>query len=233
MSSPQARPHAIATRNEGPLHAALKAWYAEPGDRLEVPVDGRQIDLVRGELLVEIQTASFSPIGKKLAALLENHRVRLVHPIASERWIVRVGDDGTRVLGRRLSPRRGRVEDAFAALVALAELVAHPRFSFEVVFTREEVVRRHELGRAWRRKGWVNVERRLLGVVGRRLFAGPRDLLALLPASLPPVFTTAELALALDITRDLAQKMAYCLRESGAIAAAGKRGLARIYRVVA
>ena len=38
---------------EGPLHAAVKALLAEPGDRLEVPVGRFVIDLVRadGELL--------------------------------------------------------------------------------------------------------------------------------------------------------------------------------------
>jgi hypothetical protein len=41
--------HTIATMNEGPLHASLKAWYAQPGDREEVPVDGRQIDLGRSQ----------------------------------------------------------------------------------------------------------------------------------------------------------------------------------------
>ena len=37
-----------------PLHASLKAWYAEAGDRFEVAVDGYVIDLVRDDLLIEI-----------------------------------------------------------------------------------------------------------------------------------------------------------------------------------
>src|SRR5262245_62323945 len=31
----------IGLLNEKPLHAALKAWYAQPGDQFEVPLDGR------------------------------------------------------------------------------------------------------------------------------------------------------------------------------------------------
>ena len=45
----------ISTFNEKPLHAALKAWYARAGDRLEVQVDGFIIDIVRDGLLIEIQ----------------------------------------------------------------------------------------------------------------------------------------------------------------------------------
>ena len=58
--------HQIGTLNENPLHAALKAWYARPGDRIEVPVDGFIVDIVRDDLLVEIQTGNFSAVKEKL-----------------------------------------------------------------------------------------------------------------------------------------------------------------------
>jgi len=58
--------NAIGSLNENPLHAAVKAWYAHPGDRLEAAVDGYVVDLVRADgELVEVQTAHFG-----LAALL-------------------------------------------------------------------------------------------------------------------------------------------------------------------
>ena len=41
---------------EKPLHAGVKRWYAEDGDRIEVPIGGYVIDLVRGDLLIEVQT---------------------------------------------------------------------------------------------------------------------------------------------------------------------------------
>ncbi|GAG31638.1 unnamed protein product, partial [marine sediment metagenome] len=46
----------IGLLNEKPLHAALKEWYARPEDRLEASVAGFVIDVVQGDLLVEIQT---------------------------------------------------------------------------------------------------------------------------------------------------------------------------------
>jgi hypothetical protein len=222
---------AIATLNEGPLHAALKAWYARSGDMLEVPIDGRQIDIVRGDLLIEIQTGTLRALRRKLEALLESHRVRLVHPIAHERWIVRVEGDPQQVSGRRRSPRRGRLEDAFKELVSLAKLLAHPRLECEILLTREEEIRRHEPGRAWRRRGWVVVERRLLDVMESHLIRDPSDLCRMLPLELPAPFTTTDLAEGLDISRQLAGKMAYCLRESGTIIAEGKRGNALTYTV--
>jgi hypothetical protein len=46
----------IGQLNEKALHASLKQWYARPGDRFEVAVGGFVIDIVRAELLIEIQT---------------------------------------------------------------------------------------------------------------------------------------------------------------------------------
>jgi hypothetical protein len=76
----------IGTLRERPLHASLKRWYARPGDLTEVAVDGFVIDLVRRDLLIEVQTRGFSSVRHKVAALLDRgHHVRIVHPSLSIR----------------------------------------------------------------------------------------------------------------------------------------------------
>jgi hypothetical protein len=214
----------IGLQREGPLHAGLKRWYAQPGDRVEVELDGYTIDLVRGDLLIEIQTGSFPKMKRKLAALLERgHAVRVVHPVATDRLLVSVGHDGT-VTWQRLSPRHGIPADVFSELVTFPGLLAHPLFELEVLLTTQEEVRRREAGKCWRRRGWTIVERRLVDVVGRVAFSRPEDLTLLLPASLPDRFTTAELASALGRPKRVAQQMTYCLRTVGVIDVTGKRG---------
>jgi hypothetical protein len=79
----------IGLLNEKPLHASLKEWVAQPGDQFEVEVDGYVIDIVRDELLLEIQTSGFSSIKSKLQGLVDVHRIRLIYPIAREKWIVK------------------------------------------------------------------------------------------------------------------------------------------------
>lgn len=203
---------------------------ALPGDRFEVPVDGRQIDLVRGALLIEIQTGSFSSLATKLRALLDGHHVHVVHPVALTRYVVRVDDDGN-VLGRRRSPKGGQAIDACDALVSLRDLLAHPRLTLELVCIVEDEVRRADPAR-WRRHGFAVVERRLVSVIERVRFDRPHDLLALLPAGLPSPFTTDDVARAAGVPRDLAQRAAYCLRSAGVVRAIGKKGNAVTYVVV-
>lgn len=219
----------ISTFNEKPLHAALKEWYTRPGDQLEVPVGGFIADIVRGDLLIEIQTASFASIKRKLLELTAHHPVRLVYPIARQKWIVKLAEDGHSQLSRRKSPKRGMVEDVFAELVSFPTLLASPNFSLEVLLIHEEEVRRHDPRRAWRRRGWVTHERRLLEVVDQQHFETPADLADLLPPNLPEPFTTSDLAASLPRPRRLAQRMAYCLREMQVIDPVGKQGNTILY----
>ena len=192
-------------------------------------MDGYVVDIVRGDLLIEIQTANFSAIRPKLTALTAAHTVRLVYPIAQEKWIVKVAPDGARTLSRRKSPKRGSVEEVFSELVSLPKLLANPNFGVEVLLIKEEEIRRHDGARRWRRGGWVTHERHLLEVVGRKGFETPADVNRLLPASLADPFTTHDLARAIGRPRRLAQQMTYCLREMGLIQVAGKRGRAVLY----
>ena len=223
-------PNTIGTLNEKPLHAALKQWIALPDDSVEVPVDGFTVDVVRERLLIEIQTASLSSIRRKLTKLLDRHPVRLVYPIARDLWIVRQSPNGRKVLGRRKSPKHGTIESVFEELVSIPRLLAHPDFSLQVVLIQEEQVRRQNGPRNWRRKGWSSHERRLLQVVDQWIFESPQDMQALIPASLPEVFTTADLSEATGQPVWLVQKMAYCLRLMETIAVTGKRGRWILYK---
>ena len=219
----------INTFNEKPLHAALKQWYAQPDDHVETKVDGFIIDIVREDLLIEIQTRNFSALKRKLNTLITHHRVLLVYPIAQDKWIIKQNPGANHPESRRKSPKHGKLSEIFTELVSIPYLLANPNFSLEVVFIQEEEVRYHDPKRAWRRHGWVTQERRLLKVVSCQRFATPNDLgAAILPALKAP-FTTADLASALKCSRRLAQKSAYCLREMGLIAARGKQGNAILY----
>jgi hypothetical protein len=219
----------IGTLNESPLHADLKSWYARPGDRLEVEVDGFIIDIVRGELLIEIQTANLSSLKKKLHTLAEDHRVRLVYPIPQDKWIIKLAEDGKSALSRRMSPKHGQMEDLFGELVRLPRLLSNANFSLDVLLTQEEEIRRYDGTRAWRRRGWVTHERRLLKVLDQKRFNTPAELGELLPPTLTEPFTTSDLAAAIARPRRLAQRMAYCLRKMNVIEAAGKEGNTILY----
>lgn len=215
----------IGTLREQHLHAALKEWYREEDDLVEVGIGGFVVDLMRGDLLIEIQTRNFSSMRRKLDRLLDEHPVRVVHPVAAEKWIRKIDDSGVEVSNKR-SPKRGIAADVCAELVSFPSLLSHPHFTLEVLLIQEEEVRLPN-PQAWRRNGWEIAQRRLIGILERTELTGPEDLLSMLPSGLPDPFTTADLAAGLGRTRHLAQEVAYCLREAGVLSVSGrsKRGI--------
>ena len=224
----------IGTLREKSLHAALKRHYARPGDEIESMLDGYCIDIRRGKgkrtQLIEIQTRSFSNIKPKLAKLLPNYRVTLVHPIAAEKWILRYDTDGV-LLSRRRSPKRGQLEDLFSELVSIPKLALHPNLKIEIVLTREEEIQREDGRGSWRRKGRSIYDRRLLEVVSVAKFARIDDWLMLLPEALPAAFTNLDIVCASGKPRHLVQKMTYCLRHMGVLEVIGKRRRANVFGV--
>jgi len=93
---------------------------------------------------------------------------------------------------------------------------------------QEEHVRRYD--RRWRkRRTWPIVERRLLSVLEQLVFETPSDLWQLIPPTLPDPFDTSHLASVLGHPRWFAQKIAYCLRQSGVITTIGKKGNSIVY----
>jgi hypothetical protein len=219
----------ISTLNEKPLHEALKRWYAHSGDKFEIEVDGSIIDIVRGDLLIEIQTRNFGALKRKLEKLVARHSVRLVYPIPAVKWIVRLADDGTNPISRRKSPKQGVYEHLFDELVSLPRLLMNPNFSIELLLIQEEEVRRYDGVRGFRKHGWVTDERRLLKVVKKRLIKTPSDLFSFIPSNLTEPFTTSDLASAIAKPLRLAQKMVYCLRFMGCITPVGKHSNSILY----
>jgi hypothetical protein len=204
------------------LHSEIKDWYKIPGDEPEAKVEDFIIDILRGKLLIEIQTGNFSAVKKKLGKLLLNNQVRLVYPIAKLKWIVYVSREGE-VVRRRKSPKKGKLIDLFYELVRTSSLIKDRNFSVEVLLIEEEEIRCNDGRGSWRRKGVSIKDKKLLTVFDRIVFENSHDFLEFLPKELDWHFTNKLLALKLGISIGLAQKISYCLRKMGVISIADKK----------
>ncbi len=217
--------------NEYTLHSAIKQWYSIPGDMFEVNIGGFVVDVVQGSLLVEIQTKNFSAAKRKLQRLVGDHKVRLVYPIAKQKWIVRVAQSGE-PLSRRKSPKKGRLVDLFHELVRLPDLIEHRNFSLEVLMIEEEEVRCNDGRGSWRRRGASIKDRKLMSVNERILFKDEKDFLRFLPGELPDPFTNKDLSTCAAVSVSLARRITYCLKKMGTIAEAGKRGRELLFHIL-
>lgn len=174
-----------------------------------MPLDGFVIDIRRGDQLIEIQTSSFASMGRKLDRILAAHPVLIVHPIAVETYLRKPGAKPRR------SPKRSDAYGLFDELVSMPTLLDHPNLEIELVLV---VIDKHQVADPTLRRnrgGWRTTDRRLREVREQIRLRTVDDLARFVPDGLPEVFTTADVARLAPTSRDRAQKMAYCLRDTG------------------
>jgi len=216
----------IGMLNETELHEQLKHLYAGAEGETEQVVGGFVVDVVRDGELIEIQTRGFGKMRRKLLALSTSHRVRIVHPIATETVITKLSDTGE-IHSSRRSPRKGRIEEIYREIVSIADLLPdHVRREIRAVETRVD-----DGKGSWRRRGVSIVARQLGAVDGTHQFASRNDYLRVLPATLPDEFTNSDLIRESGIRYRDAQPITSSLRKMGLLGLSGKRGREQLYKL--
>ena len=218
---------------ETSLHRQLKQHYADKRMRLEVSVEGYRIDVVNNQRLIEIQHGSLAAIKRKILRLLEEYDVTVVKPIVTRKQLVWTESKGGRVVRRRMSPKRRSLLSVFDELVYFTQVFPHPRLLLEVPLVQVEEWRYlgHGRRRRHRDRDYEVEDQKLSCVDDVHQFRDAADLRRLIPDQLPTPFTTAELSDALNTDRWVAQRIAYCLRNTGTATQIGKRGNAILYEM--
>jgi hypothetical protein len=221
----------IGSLNERSLHSDIKRWYSKPGDKFEIKVDNFVVDIVRDNLLIEIQTRNFSAIRQKLLKLVDSHKLRLVYPIAVLKWIIRMTADGSEEIGRRRSPRKGKLIDLFDEMLRMPFMFNSENFELEVLMTEEAEIRHMDGLGSWRKKGASVVDRKLIEVRESFVFRNKHDFLRFIPDGIESPFTNKSLSLSLGVPSRTAQKVTYTLKHMGVISETGKEGSALRFEV--
>ena len=222
----------IGTLNERSLHKELKEVYRNPGDELEVKVGKYHVDIVRDNLLIEIQVKNFSAIRLKLEDLLQNHKVLLVHPIIRDKWILSVDIKSNQVIRRKLSPKHCSFENIFEELLRIPHLISHPNLIIEIVLIQAEETRINDGKGSWRRRGWSIQDLKLVKILERKVYSNSKQFLKLIPEDLNVPFTNKNLASYLKKPVKLASMTTYSLRKMGLIEVVGKKERSLLFNFV-
>lgn len=216
---------------ETTLHRQLKALYAGSDAELEARVGRYRIDVVSDGRLVEIQHGPLAAIRQKVRELLDRHRLFVVKPLVIRKQLVKLSARGGKLVGRRLSPKRGHLLELFDELVHFTDVFPHRRLTLEVPLVDIEEWRYpgHGRRRRWRQGDYQVEDQKLLAVRRTYRLCSGADLAPLIDPRPAEPFHTAQLADALGVERWVAQRIAYCLRKAGAVRQVGKTGNALLY----
>lgn len=216
---------------ETTLHRQLKDFYAGPDARQEVPLGKYRIDIVENDRLIEVQHSSLASLRDKTRQLLKQHDVEIIKPLIARKRLINLDQPDGQPVRSRWSPKRATPVDLFHELVYFTTVFPHRRLTLRIPLIEIEESR-YPWHRRNQRRGQFRIQdQQLLGVVGENVYRQARDLGALLPDGLPAEFGTRELAECMDIQRWAAQRVAYCLRETGYARIVGKQGNGIRYRL--
>ncbi len=214
------------------LHQQLKEHYVNDPSCHEVNLGDYRIDAINGDgQLIEIQCASLSAIRDKIQKLTERHPVTVVKPLAWKKKLLRKQRRNGKVVSSRYSPAHQTLPYIFLELVHFTNAFPHPNLQLDILLTEQEEIRVPAKRKTWRRKHSVQ-DRRLVSVEQTISVCTAKDLWNQLEIPLKGEFTTAELAVAGDIPRWLAQKAAWCFHKMDFLKITGKQGNAIVYRQV-
>lgn len=133
----------ITTYMERSLHASLKARFCPDETCHEVNIGKFVADACCDGVIYEIQTGSLSPLAKKLRYYLENtdFEIVVVRPIARDRRIFWLNEDGELSTAARKSSRHENIFHGIADLWYLRELFGAQRLSFAFVLMEIDEIR--------------------------------------------------------------------------------------------
>ena len=218
----------IGMLNEGELHAALKLHYGGHGARYEEKIQGFVVDVVRDDVVYEIETSSLSGKDRKYRALSEHNEVVLVYPIALKTTLVHEQDGET---VRKISPKKGDFSDVFRQLVFMPTIIDLFGFSLEVALIEQEVDRVFDQGIRRGRGGWRKTGRRLVNFDSAKRITGSDELLNMLIEIPDGDFSVRDISAITSWPLKTARQYVYCLRQCRRISVSGKTGNALLYRL--
>lgn len=213
---------------ETTLHRQLKAHYAiqctSGNAEIEARFGNYRIDILDGDRLIEVQHSGLSSIRQKTITLLKKHKVEIIKPLIARKRLIKLNNKDGRVISERWSPKRGTRLDLFHELIYFTRVFPHRRLTMRMpLIVMEELRYPHKRRR--RNRGQFKVQdQKLVEIVDEDVYRTTGDLRDLLPKTLPQPFGTRELAESMQIERWFAQRVAYCLRETGAVKVHGKAG---------
>ncbi|MBQ8923015.1 MAG: hypothetical protein IJ060_12825 [Oscillospiraceae bacterium] len=214
----------IGTLGEKTLHLALKYYFAPDPETHERPLGSFVADAVTEEGVVEVQTRGLSRLKPKLDAFLPLCPVTVVHPVAQEKWLLRVDENGE-LCSKRKSPKHESVYSAMRELYTLRDYMLHPNFRAAVCG-----VALAEYSVAGKRGRKYKLDRMPLELQALWMLESPEDYAALLPDGLPAEFTVPELCAVLHQQEMQMRLFVSLLQRLGCIAECGRRGRLKLWR---
>lgn len=220
----------IGTLSEKTLHAVVKNYMEPNEDFHEVPLEGYVADIFRENEVVEIQTAHFNVLRRKLDKFLPLYKVTIVYPIPATKWVVWVDPETGLEVSKRKSPKKGSPYQAFKELYRIKTYLKHPNLNIMFLFMDVEETKLLDGWSQDKKRGATKYDRVPVDLIDEMLFERVEDYRMMIPPELSE-FTTREYAKSAKIPLGQAQTALNIFHYLNLVERIGKKGNSYIYEV--
>lgn len=219
----------IGTLSEKTVHAVLKR-YLIPNEECHERKCGRYVAdiLCEGEIM-EIQTAGFNRLRKKLEEFLKDREVTIVYPIPHIKWLIWIDEETGEFSKKRRSPKIGSYYEVFAELYKIKMFLKHPNLHFRLILLDVEEYRLLNGYSLDRKKGSHRYDRIPVELVEDKLLNAPEDFKELVPDELCQPFTVKMFQKETRLPKKKAGTAVNILNYLGVIKQVGKEKNAYLY----
>lgn len=214
----------IGTLSEKTVHAVLKHYLVPIEQCHEIKCNGYVADIMHDGEIIEIQTAQFNLLRKKLDVFLPKYDVTIVYPIPAIKWLIWIQEDTGEITKKRKSTRNGRPGLIFPELYKIKQYLDHPNLHLRIILMEVEEYR---LLNGWskdKKKGSTRFDRIPVALHDDIMISTIDDYEYLLPDNLPEIFTSSDFGKASGITLKQGQTALNVLCYLGIIKKIGKSG---------
>lgn len=220
----------IGTLQEKTLHAVLKYYFEPDNTYHEIRYQGYVADILHDQDVIEIQTRGFNKLRRKLDVFLEAGEVRIVYPVAYEKYLEWIDEETGTITKKRKSPKRGTPYEIFYELYKIKHYLVHPNLSISIVLVNMEEQR---LLNGWshdRKRGSSRYERIPTALVDQVDIDSVEEYAKLIPEELEEIFTTKSYQKVSRLSIGQARTALHVLNYVGAIEKVGKKGNLILYK---
>lgn len=222
----------IGTLSEKTTHAVLKHMYAPDPAFREIPVEGSIADICTGDEIIEIQSANFHTLRKKLDKFLPLMPVTIVYPVARFKWLHWLDPLTGEIISSRKSPKAGDAYEIFRQLVYIMPYLTNENLHLCVTLLDMDEYRLLDGKRSRdKKRGSHRCDRIPRDFAGEVRLDCPQDYMQFVPYPLDEPFTAKEFEKAARTKGRVSQNAVTVLQKLGILTRVGKRGNAYLYTV--
>ena len=222
----------IGTYQEKTVHAVVKNYMEPDKTKQEVKVESFVADICNEQGIIEIQTANFNTMRKKLAVFLEKYPVTIVYPISFRKNIIWIDPDTGEISQKRKSTKKGTPQMIFRELYKIRSFLTNSNLHISILMLHVE---EYKLLDGWgkdKKNHASKYDRIPTALEEEILLKDVNAYVKLLPQGLEEEYTAKDFAKKSGITVSDAQKALLLLYEFGIVERIRKEKQSYIYKNV-